>query len=158
MSGSDPDSDPDNVHWMTRAGLILIYRFPPSLLFQNHRSLPVPIRGYHLQTLLTLPWLPYTSFLHPLFLPSLFPPFHPYLPSPISLLLHMPIISPYSCYIDLCCTISTYTGFATLATSHFRYRSSAMLTSMTLRHVHTNIRQIWQTTDVEQCGFKPCRC
>ena len=35
-------------------GLILIHRFFLSLLlFQNHRSLPVPIRGYHIQTLLT---------------------------------------------------------------------------------------------------------
>jgi len=47
-----------------RGGFILIHRFPLSLLvFHNHRSLPVPIRGYHLQTLLTLPWLPYTFFL-----------------------------------------------------------------------------------------------
>ena len=39
------------------AGLILIHRFPLSLLlFRNHRPLPVPIRGYHL----SLPWLPYT--------------------------------------------------------------------------------------------------
>ena len=29
-----------------RAGLILIHRFPLSLLFHNHRPLPVPIRGY----------------------------------------------------------------------------------------------------------------
>jgi len=55
---------------------------------------PVPIRGYDLQTLLTLPWLPYTSFL-PLFF-SL-PPFsllsRPNFPlSP--LLLYMPIICP----------------------------------------------------------------
>ena len=57
------------------AGLILIHRFPLSLLFHNHRSLPVSIRGYHLQTFLTLLWLPFTSF-NPLcrvrvFLPSL---------------------------------------------------------------------------------------
>jgi len=40
--------------------LILIRRLPLSLglRFHNHRSLPVPIRGYHLQTLFTLPWLP----------------------------------------------------------------------------------------------------
>jgi len=25
-------------------------------------------------------------------------------------------------------------------------------------HVHTNIRQIWRSIDVEQCGFKPRRC
>ena len=44
-----------------RSGLILIPRFPLSLLLvYNHRSLLVPIHGYHLQTLLTLPW--YTSF------------------------------------------------------------------------------------------------
>jgi len=43
------------------AGLILIHRFPlPLLSFHNHRSLPVSIHGYHLQTLLTLPWLPCT--------------------------------------------------------------------------------------------------
>jgi len=59
------------------AGLILIHRFPLSLLFHNLGSLPVPIRGYHLQTLLTLPWFSYTSFLslffsHPFsFLPPL---------------------------------------------------------------------------------------
>ena len=35
-------------------------------LFRNHRSLPVPICGYHIQTLLTFSWLPYTTFL-PLF-------------------------------------------------------------------------------------------
>ena len=48
----------------TGAGLILglIHRFPLSLLFHNHRSLPVPIRGCHLQT-----WLSYTSSLPPLF-------------------------------------------------------------------------------------------
>ena len=47
-----------------RAGLILIHRFPLSLfLFHNHRSLPIPIRSYHLQTLLTLPWLLNTCFL-----------------------------------------------------------------------------------------------
>ena len=34
-----------------RGGLILIHRFLLSLLlFRNHRSLPVPSRGYHLQT------------------------------------------------------------------------------------------------------------
>jgi len=53
------------------AGLILIHHFPLLLLFHNHRSVPVLIRGYHLQTLVTLPWLPYTSFLPPLS-PSLF--------------------------------------------------------------------------------------
>jgi len=52
-----------------RVGLIFIHRFPPSLLFHNPRSLPVTIRVYHLQTLLTLSWLSHTSFL-PLFSPS----------------------------------------------------------------------------------------
>jgi len=42
---------------------------------------PVPIRGYDLQTLLTLPWLPYTSFLPLFFSPSIFPPFPPQLPT-----------------------------------------------------------------------------
>ena len=76
----------------------------------------------------------------------------------------MPIICPYSCYIGLHFTISTYTGFATLATPRFRYRCSAVLTlkmkktAVTLSHVHTNIRHIWRTIDVERCGFKPCRC
>ena len=28
-------------------------------------------------------------------------------------------------------------------------------TAVTFSHVHTNIRQIWRTIDVEQCGFKP---
>ena len=32
--------------------LILIHRFPLSLLFHNYRSLSVPIHGYNLQTLL----------------------------------------------------------------------------------------------------------
>ena len=65
------------------AGLILIHRLSLSLLFHNRRSLPVPIRGHHLQTLLTLPRLPCTFFLlisprpfsllhRPTFLPSLF--------------------------------------------------------------------------------------
>ena len=87
--------------------LILIRRLPLSLglRFHDHRSLPVPIRGYHLQTLFTLPWLPYTSF-SPLPFPSFpAPPF--LLPSPT----HM--ICPYSCYIGLYCTISSYTGVAT---------------------------------------------
>ena len=66
------------------AGLILIHRFPLALLsFHNHRSLPVSIHGYHLQTLLTLPWL--------LFSPpsSLFPPSP--LPPPF---LFLPPLSP----------------------------------------------------------------
>jgi len=55
-------------HKPPRGGLILIYRFPLSLLlFQNHRALPNRIRGYHLQTLLILPWVPYASL--PFFLP-----------------------------------------------------------------------------------------
>jgi len=175
--------------------LTLIQCFHLLLLFHNHRSHPVPILGYHVQTLFTLPWLPYASFLSP----SSPLPFsilqHPHLPSPsLPLLLYMPIICPYSCYIGLYSTISTYTGFATrddaydviiidvytaamhdaiisvellggsshkptlsrlgtrvhntLATPHFRYRCSAMLTlktkktAMTLSHVHSNIRQI----------------
>jgi len=45
------------------AGLILIHRFPLSLPFHNHRSLPVPIRGYHLQTLITgFLTLPFSSY------------------------------------------------------------------------------------------------
>ena len=60
------------------------------------------IRGYHLQTLLTLPWLPYTSCLSPLFLHL--PPFLSF-PAPTFLppspLIYMPIICPYSCYIRL---------------------------------------------------------
>jgi len=46
--------------------------------------LPIPIGGYHPQTLFTLPWLPYTSSL-PLFLPSFLPlPAHTFLlPTPI---------------------------------------------------------------------------
>jgi len=66
------------------AGLILIHRFPLSLLFRNRRSLPIPIRGYHLQTLLTLPWLPYTSFLSPSRFSSFPAPiFLPPLPTPL---------------------------------------------------------------------------
>ena len=98
-----------------RHGLILIRHFPLSLLFHSHRSLPVPIRGYHLQILLTLHWLPYTSFLPPLS-PSLFFPIlpHPHLLSRfLPLLLYMPIICPHSCYIGLYCTISSYTVLAT---------------------------------------------
>ena len=54
--------------------------------------------------------------------------------------------------------MSTYTGFAILATPRFRYRCSAMLTlkikktAVTFGHVHTNVRQIWRIVDVEQCG------
>ena len=76
---------------LRRAGLILIHRclrFPLSLiLFHNHRSLPVSIRGYHLSLLyhgfLTLPFLPPFSILpRPTILP------------PLSLLLvYMPIIN-----------------------------------------------------------------
>ena len=90
--------------------------------WHNYCPLPVPIRGYHLQTLLTLSWLPYASF-STLFFSSLFPPS----PHPPSFLLspHSYIClyhAPYSCYIGQHCTISTYTGFATLATPRFRYR------------------------------------
>ena len=84
-----------------RAGLILIHRFPLSLLFHNQCSVPVPIRGYHLQTLLTLHWLPYTSSLSPLFIPSLFAPSHP--SSFPFLSTH--IICPHSCYIGPYCTV-----------------------------------------------------
>jgi len=56
-------------------------RFPLSLLlFNNHRFLPVPIRGYHLSLLhlgfLILPFPPFS--------PSLFPPSPPHLHSPLS--------------------------------------------------------------------------
>jgi len=46
-------------------------------------------------------WLPYTSFLHHLFLPLPFPSFSTptFLPLLSPLLLYMPIICPYSCYI-----------------------------------------------------------
>jgi len=66
-----------------RAGLILIHHFPLSqLLFHNRRSLPVPIRDYHLQTLLTLLWLPYTFFPLSLSSPfSLLPRPHPTFPT-----------------------------------------------------------------------------
>jgi len=73
------------------AGLILIHRFPLEPLFHNHRSLHVPIRGYHLRTrLLYLAFLTLLSTLRaassssvsfsppscPYPLPSLpFPPF-----------------------------------------------------------------------------------
>jgi len=96
------------------AGLILIHRFPLSLLFHNHRSLPIPIRGYHLQTLLTLPWLPYTSFL-PLPSPSL-PALHilsPSLPTPPIYAYNMPIqllYRPALHYVHLyrlCCPSNT---------------------------------------------------
>jgi len=62
---------------LRHAGLILIHRLSLSLLFHNHRSLPVPIRGYRVQTLLTYLGLAYTFFLR-LFSP---PPF-PLLPRP----------------------------------------------------------------------------
>ena len=84
-----------------RAGLILIHRFPLSLLFHNQCSVPVPIRGYHLQTLLTLHWLPYTSSLSRLFIPSLFAPSRP--SSFPFLSTH--IIRPHSCYIGPYCTV-----------------------------------------------------
>ena len=58
-----------------------MHRFP-LLLFHNHHSLPVPIHGYHLQTLLTLPWLPYTYFN-----PSCCFPLPPSLPCPLNLTL-----------------------------------------------------------------------
>ena len=67
------------------AGLILIHRLSLSLLFHNRRSLPVPIRGYHLQILLTLHCLS-LHFLSPLFfspslslLPHILPPLSPLL-------------------------------------------------------------------------------
>ena len=76
MSTEDNTTDLINLHTTQcrasitsrrRPGLILTsYRFPLSLLFHNHRSLPVPIRGYHLETLITLPWLlPSPSLLTP---------------------------------------------------------------------------------------------
>jgi len=79
--------------------------------------------------LLTLPWLSYTFSPPPSFSP---PPFslltaRTFLPPLSPLLLYMPIIYPYSCYIGLQCTISTYTGFATIATPCFRFWCSAVL-------------------------------
>ena len=82
-------------------------------------------------------WLPSTNrpyftlaslhFLSPL--PFVFPHSPPPSLSPLfPLLLYMPTICPYTCYVGLHCTISTYTGFAILATPRFRYRCSAMLT------------------------------
>ena len=82
-----------------RAGLILIHRFPLSLLlFHNHRFLPVPIRGF-----LALHFCP--LFFSPPF--SLFPApgVLPLLPLFLLLLLYMAITCPY-CHI-----ISSYTGF-----------------------------------------------
>jgi len=49
-----------------RAGLILIHRFPLSLLFHCHRSRLVPNRGFILH------WLPYTSLIPVFFSPPLF--------------------------------------------------------------------------------------
>jgi len=83
--------------------LTLIPRLSLSLLFNNHRSHPVPIRGYHLQILLTLA---YTSSTPVIFSASvsLFP--RPHFPSHLSpLLLHTPILCAYSCYISLYGTI-----------------------------------------------------
>jgi len=57
----DKGHNSNNNNAVCHAGLILIHSFPLSLLFHNHRSLPVSIRGYHVQTFLTLLWLPYTS-------------------------------------------------------------------------------------------------
>jgi len=57
------------------------FHFPPSLLlFHNHRSPPVPIRGYHLQTLL--------GFLSPLFSSTPFSPLLIFLPPLSPLLLY----------------------------------------------------------------------
>ena len=73
------------------ANLILINRFPLPLLFHNHCSLPVPIRGYQLPTpLLYLGFLTLLSIIHatsPSSLSSSPPscPYHsplPLLPSP----------------------------------------------------------------------------
>ena len=95
--------------YTSRHGLILIHRFPLSLLlFHNHRSLSFSIRGNHLYLLylgfLTLPFLPPFS-------PPPFPCFRapavlPFL-SPLLLYTSRPIICPHSC------TIYSYTGFAT---------------------------------------------
>ena len=61
LSVCDRKSYMSSCHGASRhAGLILIRRFPLSLLFHNHHSLAVSIRGFHLQTLLTLLCLPYT--------------------------------------------------------------------------------------------------
>ena len=67
----------DTDHASRRAGLFLRHRFSLSLLFHNHRSLPVPSRGYHLQTLLT-----YLASLHFLFSPP-FPSSFLLSPTPI---------------------------------------------------------------------------
>ena len=123
---------------------------------------PFPSCPIYKPSLLYLGFLTLPFSLH--FFSSLFPPsLHP--PSfPLSPLLYMLVVCPYSCYIGLHCTRSTSTGFATLATPRFRYRCSAMLTlkmkktAVTLSYVHTNIRKIWQTSDVSNDGFKPCRC
>ena len=115
--------------------LILINRFLLSLLFHK---LPLPS--------------------HPV--PSTNPPYF----TLASLHFLSPFIFSPPPFSFLHCTRSTYTGFATLATPRFRYRCSAMLTlkmkktAVTLSYVHTNIRKIWQTSDVSNDGFKPCRC
>ena len=92
-----------------RAGLISTHRFPVSLLlFHNHRSLHVAIRGSH-------PSLLYPGFLTLPFTLLLFHPFSSF-PAPpsfsLSPLLYMPIIYPHNGYIGLYCTISSYTGSA----------------------------------------------
>ena len=74
--------------------------------FTTQSPLPSRLHSW-LPSLLTLPWLPYTSFLPSFFSP---PPFsfllcpHILSSSPYSSNI-MPVICPY------CCTISSYTGF-----------------------------------------------
>jgi len=103
--------------WCAPCSIRLISPTRPTVCFllwthaetNGHHSVPVPIRGCRLQTLLTLPWLTYISCL-PFFFRSLFPPSSPHLPLPS---IYMSIICQYSCYIGLYHTISSYTGFAT---------------------------------------------
>ena len=141
--------------------MLLIHHFPLPLLFRNHRYLPVAIRGYHLQTVLTLPWHHYTSFLP-------FPSFSlihrphlsfPSLPTPPIYAYNMPLhllCRPALHYIHL--YRLCYPSNATLQISMLRNVDTEDEENRRDSHVHANVRQIWRTIDVEQCGFKPCRC
>ena len=118
-----------------RAGLILILHLSLSLslLFHNQRFLPVPIRGYHLQILLTLPCLS-LHFLSPTPISFLLRP-HLSLPSlPLLLYRPMPIICQYSCYIGPSTALYPAIG---LQASGFAARDNAYDVMLSLGYITT---------------------
>ena len=113
------------INGTSHCGLIMIHHFPLSSItvFHSHRFLPIPIRGYYLQTLFTLPWLPYISSPTPF---SLLPPSS--LPTPAIYAYNMPIQLIIYAY-----TAATHDAITVVSSC---WRAS----------VSTSVRPTWNTT------------